>query len=319
MDWILITTKSRSTSTLQSNVGDEFAYLGVRKLILTLDKFASIVPLDKEASKEWDRLADRAIICGMPLFWSFDNQTQNDIWWFPKLMQLAGRMSTLALGVGTVLLEDAPLRDFRRGMRIAAKTLCGIFTRDGDYGFDPVICPSAFAMMDRASQKGTRKLCNFMPLGGHLGLHTPHGQVWDGVAPEFAAVLIQYGFEFVAHTQDELLLALKLGWMTGQIHCFHSAEEYLDLYATAEMYVGNRVHGAAVVAAIGRPALAVTHDSRIEMVERIGGCGMQAKNLTVDGLKAWISNPPPSAPKEERFSVPNQWEHCLALVKEFAG
>lgn len=328
MNWLLITTATRTPERLDSNIGDEFARMGVQRLILRADPAATFDLLDKESAADWDRPRsfDRAVICGMPLFWSNEKQTSQDIFWWPYVWDsdvAHEKRKLMAMGVGHVLI-DAPVDPARYAAGIAEvtkKAWC-VITREPIFGQDPSwyqsICPSVFCMRGRPVERKFR-LCNLMPGGGHFGYLVPGGTLWEEKqAPDVAKALLDAGFVFVAHVEQEIDYAKKLGWPDESIAFFVTAEEYLALYAQADFYFGNRLHGAVVCAATGAPVWAVTHDSRLGMVLRLGGIATPPFGITGKLLTEWILLPKRPSVAAEKFQPEARWEKMSEIMAAFA-
>lgn len=328
MNWLLVTTAQRSPDKLGTNPGDEFARLGIELLIREVDPDATFELLDKENTADWNKehTFDRAVICGMPMFWSNAAQTCSDIWWWDYLWNsyVTGcKRNTLCLGVGHVLVNE--LADFTKyGAALAQvdKRSWEVVVREpvchAPAHWVQSICPSAYCMRVRPHAH-TRRLCNLMSGGGHFGYLTPEGELWEKRVRAISDVLRDADFTFVAHTWQERDHATTLGWPPERVRLFNSAAEYLDLYAKAECYFGNRLHAAAVCAATSASVWAVTHDSRLGMVRRLGGHATTAEGVDAAQVKAWIeSQKSPSKPALE-FAINLQYEKMLDLLRRFAG
>jgi hypothetical protein len=327
MKWLLLTTTARTADRLGSNPGDEFARFGIQKIIRAIDKDPVIELLDKEKTGDWDRKHefDRAVICGMPMFWSHKEQTCNEIYWWEYIWNsyVAGnKRNILPMGIGHVLL-GAPANGaaYMKAVREVTKKSWKVVVREPIYGapssWVQSVCPSAFCNLDRQSTRKHR-ICNLMPKGGHFGVLTDDGKKWDSdQAPAIAQLLFNEGFMFVAHSHQEVTYAKKLGWWDDRIHIFNSAQEYLDLYNDAAFYFGNRMHGAAVCAATGCPTWGVTHDSRTGMVSRLGGKATPTPRITAKEVKRWIDHAYPAKP-EPQYTPAHQYTQMTALMRAFA-
>lgn len=326
MKWLLITTATRTRDTPNSNVGDEFARIGTQRVIREVDPNAEFILLDKEAPDAWEPVPFyKAVVCGMPLFWSLPGNECRSAWWWPRLMRgwpSAVREHFLVLGVGHVyanrinsLLEYTAAIDevLNRSYALAVREPVIDHPRITD-----TICPSAYCLMNQPTQR-KRKLCNLMRAGGHFGYLNPKfSEAWDReTAPLIAALLQAQGFEFVAHTVDEVNLAVDLGWKSHDIHHFDTAQDYLDLYAQAACYFGNRQHGAAVVASTGAPTWACTHDSRVSMVRRLGGMATGMDEVTTDRLVSWLVTLPKAGRVVTPYEVRTEFVRMVELMRGF--
>lgn len=322
MKWLLITTAQRSKAKRGSNVGDEFAMLGCRKVIESVDAKAEFDLLDKESANDWDKEHphNKVVICGMPLLWSLPEQACSDIYWWDYLWNsYVGHVKTkmLPLGIGHVLIgEPHDKAKYHDAIRFVGSKSWRVVVREpilgAPEGWVQSVCPSVFCNMDRQATRKYR-LCNLMDKGGHFGYVTDYGKAWENQVPELAKILLRNKFAFVAHTVDELDVAHRLGWLEENILFYDSAQEYLDLYAQAEAYFGNRLHGAVVCAATGCPSWGVTVDSRVGMVSRVGG---KTDMVTPRTLEDWIVNPQPSVPKPG-YDPRTQFQRVRELVGRF--
>lgn len=327
MKWLLITTTRRTEGTMGSNPGDEFARLGIEKVIRASDQKAEIDLLDKEVAAEWDkgREFDRVVICGMPLLWSNPNQTCSEIFWWDYLWGsyiTHEKKKVLPMGIGHVLVGDPHDGEkYHNAIREITMKSWNVVVREPIHGqpekWIQSICPSAYAMMDRNHDKQLA-LCNFMAEGGHFGYLTDDGKRWSDIQEKPASdLLLDMGWTFIAHTHHEIRHAKKLGWPEDRILSFTTAREYLDTYANATWYFGNRMHGAAVCASTGRCRVwGATHDSRLGMVARLGGKATRTSEVSVEALKRWFGEAKPSKP-EPRFQVKDQFTNMVVLFNKF--
>lgn len=307
MKWLLITTR-------HTNPGDEFVRIGVQNLIREVDPNPVFDLLNKENPMDHKpREFDKCVLCGMPLFWSGSDQPDcTKIWWWEPLMRgwpTARKKDFLALGVGEVTqgsypvcpeaygraVEEIQNRAFAITFRqpVLSWATPGTSSRDS-------VCPAAFAV-DEPKQKRLR-ICNLMPRGGHFPIS--HEQtLWHLNLPELVEFLLSQNFSFSAHTEEEETYARGLGWPFESIYRFRgNPQGYLDLYAQAELYFGNRLHPAVVVSALGRPAWGVAFDSRIRMVFRVGGQATIPSRATPKAVREWFAAPFGGMAEINRFS-----------------
>lgn len=329
MKWLLITTSKRTPDTLGSNVGDEFARLGIQRLISAVDSKAEWDLLDKEKDDAWKpRAFDKAVVCGMPLFWSLPaqdfpwRQSCQNVWWWPRLLRgwaSAVRENFLVMGVGHVFVDRiVSLLDYANAIQECIDRAWALVVREPVIDHPRIVdtvCPSAFCLYDRG-EKRTLRCCNLMAIGGHFGHLTPDGEAWAKQVQAIADVLKKRDFHFIAHTQTERRLALDLGFHHERVHIYGSAREYLDTYAKCERYFGNRLHGAAVVASTGAPVWACSHDSRLGMVRRLGGKTTRTPEATPEAVAAWADATLP--PSVSQYPLGAEYLRMVALMKSFA-
>lgn len=281
MKWLLVTTNQRPHQPNTKhphgagwNVGDVFAYLGTAELVREVDPNAEIalVNMDDAASITTPQKFDRAVFAGRPMFWR--GAERHPLW--TNLINgwlCAEPRKVMALGVGDCWPLNDPNQhtEWEAQAARAKEKMFAIVARSfGVRNTIRGVCPATWIL--RPKRERPLRLVNFMPLGAHYPDFDRRGaELWRACQPTFAGLLRELGFEFVAHTAQEQTLAQMLGWEESRIHVFDNAEDYIDLYERAQIYIGNRVHGGLVLC--GGPA-AVTvfgNDTRLHAVTCAGG------------------------------------------------
>ena len=332
MKWLLITTATRKPNALDSNVGDEFARLGVKRLIRVVDPKADFSTLDKEDVDAWEpRSFDKAVVCGMPHFWSLPVLTfpgvQNcqGIWWWPRIMRgwpSACRENFLIMGVGHVFVDRIlSLLDYVAAIQESIDRAWRVVVREPILDHPRIVdsvCPSAFCLFDQENKRELR-LCNLMKGGGHFGYLTPDGEAWDAGLQRLSDLLRSRDFYFIAHNTAERDLAFRLSWPAERVFLPSSARDYLALYSRTARYFGNRLHGAAVAASTGAPVWAVSHDSRLGMVRRLGGRATRTPEATLDAVAAWVDAPADTVASISTYPLAAEYARMTALMRDFAA
>lgn len=280
MKWLLITTIGR-------NPGDEFARLGVERIIKETDPAATIELLDKETEPTpWKRREfDRCVLCGMPLFW--DNEVSNnaEIGWWKEIFRgwpSQNKSRFAIVGVGDVFSKPPVNQDrYERSVIEAKKSAAFITTRatvpyvsdNTRNGIIDSVCPAAFVNYGRNAEK-TLRIFNIMPFGAH----DTHFNLFEaGYHAASCIGLVERlsgdGFIFIPHNTAELQLATELQEKLGRFPTLvpRNLQEYVDAYAKCSEYIGNRMHGAVITLGGGGAACAIGYDSRVNMVTRLGG------------------------------------------------
>lgn len=286
MKWLLITT-------LGTNPGDEFARIGVQNLIRGVDPSPEFDLLNKENPDHYtQRPFDRAIVCGMPLWWSTPEQDNYDIWWWDKIFNgwiAEDRRKFMILGAGHVVLDRIEkFSKYTASIDYAIRKSWAVSVREpvlDDPRIVDSVCPSAFSIQKQSS---TFNLCNLMENGGHFPYPSEQTE-WLKKEEAIVELLHASGYKFVAHNDAEHRLAHSIGWSDWSIFRFDTPEEYLSLYSRSLRYFGNRLHGAAVCAAMGIPTWGVAYDSRIGMVKRLGGHAEKPSEIRLDQLQLWLT------------------------------
>lgn len=276
MKILLITTGGNK------NPGDQFIRIGVEEIIRAVwpadRRPPEIVRVDKESDEIGvEQEFDRAILCGMPLWWNNRVSRSQDIGWWGPLMR--GWVSEdprkfLILGAGPVVGSDGILdpAEFRDAIEETISRAWAVTTRQFLPRLLPMdrpmpiesVCPACFAA--KHSEHRWRRLVNLMPDGAHdAHFDEAAAAEWRRRLPDIA-VSLRDDFEFVAHSADEAQLAEALGWEHARIHFPATPEGLLKLYAETKTFFGNRLHGAMVAAASGGVSCTVGYDSRLEML-----------------------------------------------------
>lgn len=324
MKILLITTGGNK------NPGDQFIRLGVEEVIRAVWPSGQPGPQLVRVDKESDEIAaeqdfNRAILCGMPLWWNNATSKSQEIGWWGPLMRgwiSADPRKFLVLGAGPVagsagILDPVEFRDaieetIARAWAVTTRQfLPRLLPMDRPMPVES-ICPAAFAA--KHSEHRWRRLVNLMPDGAHDShFDEAAAHEWHRRLPDIAASL-HGSFEFVAHSQDEADLARVLGWSSDRIHFPQTPEGLLRLYAETRTFFGNRLHGAMVVAASGGTSCAVGYDSRLEMLtlftpNRWGPFGVPSR-LTPEFLDTL-----PRDVRRERLA--REWTFHCDLVRRF--
>ncbi|HVY06902.1 MAG TPA: polysaccharide pyruvyl transferase family protein [Burkholderiales bacterium] len=139
---------------------------------------------------------------------------------------------------------------------------------------DVLPCTSIFARdrMKIVPRKGEYIVLNFMESGGHytFGQDIDAGR-WRRQFVALAREAAKAGRVVIAcHTPGEEKLA---GELLPDVERFLVPNEhvaFMEFYAGAAWGVMNRVHGAFMMASLGKPAVVIGNDSRARMIENLG-------------------------------------------------
>jgi len=315
MRWLLVTNFG--------NPGDEFARIGVERLIYSVDKDATFEYVRRDPPDNCEdipihvpREYDVAVVCSMPGFWSHMNEEKKhecctthhafDVYTNGYL----SKKPLIMAGFGCYLTYKRYPVDLNIVKR---STVVPVFKRMLDrctavYSRTslarPIFgnsiqccpCPSIFAGMDLERRRDL-KICNFMPGGAHYpGLNQRESEKMDVMAPKLANFLLSEGYTFVAHCQGEKELATILGWDDDNIIAFDrerdqgKAFELLKVYSRAQSYIGNRIHGAIVSRSFGANALCIGYDTRLRAVEDVGGVVCTPKTFRPALFREWLAD-----------------------------
>jgi hypothetical protein len=259
--------------------------------------------------------ADLVIFAGTPFIW------RSDVWPFPStcanaewigatwtrlfeelpeplVMNIAAGASFSTLSEVGILFRD---RKVTRFLKLAASRSALTTARDastqeilGRLGFEVplLLCTSIFAAKSAGISPAEPQYVaiNVMPGAVHSFLRRKgEFQKWlstiSAVVPEIEK---RHEVLFVSHSENEDAAVAR--WFPGRRRFFSTdPRELLRAYARARFGVCNRVHGAAAIAAFGRPALVIGGDSRIELVAQFGMPAMDHRQTDAADLNAAIA------------------------------
>lgn len=341
MKWLLVTTNPRPFEPGTDhphgagwNIGDQFARLGTEELIREVDPDAAFayVNMDSRESITTPQEFDRAVFAGRPMFF---HKAPNHPLWTELLDGWLCRepRKVMALGVGdcfpleatwndehAVQIERARLRLHTLHTRAELRNNSVLHIGGNVFGG---ICPAAWLLLGRpqAAEAESLSLANFMIDGCHYPALSKYGSAfWRAAQSHFARLLQDHGFQFVAHTREEMFLAHALGWHSAQVHCFDTLEEYLTLYARAQRFIGNRVHGGLVLAPRMAWVSVFGNDTRLHAVRDVGHHAATLEQASIGMLRACtrtVQTHPSAAFEERRRKVISHRTLAKNLLKIF--
>lgn len=321
MKWLLV------TNTENRNPGDEWIRIGVQRLVRDVDPSPEFILRNKEFIEDQDSEVefDKAIWCGSPLFWSHQYQNCWENHWWNKWMNnwlFKEKSKVLVLGVGDVLgrhIHDEV--GYYTAIRTVKEKCWKLVTRNPvsrDSEIEVSCCPSTFALAGDKTPK-TLRLCNLMPDGAHDAFFDEEeAEIWRGKVKTVSDCFIKAGFEIVCHSKFEDEFAESLGWPNAKIHYEpKSSEDYLPLYAQAQCYVGNRLHGAMVTIGAGGTAMAIGYDSRLAMVAFVGGRTVRPSQFYPDDVEWWSDMPHHPLP-DHPYDWQPEYDRQVVIVRQFS-
>ena len=335
MKWLLVTTNLRPYQPNTNhpngagwNVGDVFAFLGTSDLIRAVDTKADIVTvnMDDAASITTPQTFDRAVFAGRPMFWR--GAERHPLW--TNLINgwlCADPRKVMALGVGDCWPLNDPdhFDEWEAQTKAAAAKMYAVHIRTAAVHHTiEGVCPATWLLPTRFEQRPeqTLKLANFMPGGAHYPDFDRRGsELWRASQPMYAGALRELGFAFVAHTEQERTLAQMLGWSHGDIFLFDNPDSYLELYARAHTYVGNRVHGGLVLCGLPAAVTVIGNDTRLNAVRQAGGHALEFRDVSLRFLESCAKRSHYLRGMEETREQRNR-QHMLAayrLLQDFAS
>lgn len=237
--------------------------------------------------------ADLLVQSGAPVYWCHETAHAADNEWFMPLIKrryegtgMKAPFLNLAAGsaqgyhgdgseVAGCAKDAAYIRDLHRLSAIT--TVRDPLAREilRSLGLDaPVIPCSAIFARDAVGAvpgPGEYVVFNYMPKGGHYDFEgDANGPAWEQAFRDaYQALRKRERCLFVCHNQAEVDAARSID---PEASIFFSSryQDYFPVYAKAKYGLMNRVHGAFVLASLGKPAFVVGTDSRARMAEEIG-------------------------------------------------
>lgn len=142
----------------------------------------------------------------------------------------------------------------------------------------PVIpCSSIFAINELGvkSEQGEYIVVNYMYGGSHFTFgQSIDAEKWRNEFTRFYnEISKREKVVFVCHNEKELREAREID-PKANVFISNDYVEYIKFYARARFGIMNRVHGAFLMASLGKPSFVVGNDSRARMVSQIGLASM---------------------------------------------
>lgn len=278
---------------------------------LQLSKIADILPQNRSSDKIIN--CELLVQSGAPVYWvsptgggAYENE-----WYQPLIRQrylkVHDQVPFINLGAGTCQPYYSDGSEFASNPSCVnyireLHGLCVVTTvRDtlskrvlNSLSLDaPVIpCPSIFARDQLGIKAREPKyiVLNYMPTGGHFGMNQElDSGKWEKTFADFYHKLSETeDIILVCHNERERSATNKI--LPGaKIFSATTAAEYLQFYAGAQFYIGNRVHGAFATASFGRPAFIVGSDTRARMADELLLKSVFVNEASLDVLtKAYI-------------------------------
>lgn len=249
--------------------------------------------------------ADLVVQSGAPVYWCHQEAHcfQNE-WFTPlirrrfnpqkqKLLNLAGGSCQTYFSDGSEFLKcEKDINYIREFFNLStlttvrdklAKKILNSINLDA-----PLIpCTSIFAMDEHKikAEKEEYVVVNFMEGGAHytFGQNIDSTKWKNEFSRFYYTIKKKEKIVFACHNKAEVKSAKEID---DKANIFFSSNylDYLKFYSKAKCGIMNRVHGAFVIAAFGRPILVVGNDTRARMVEEIGGRSYFVNNVDADFL-----------------------------------
>jgi len=240
--------------------------------------------------------SDLIVQSGAPVYWKNTHSKCSQAEWFEPIVvkrwqRLRERVPLLNLAAGSCqawgsdgseIVEAAECRAYIDQLTrcCAVTTVRDALAREivGQCGHVvPLLpCPSIFApgAMKVQPKAAEYVALNYMPSGGHYDL-AGHGsglrQRWEELfCQEVRQLARSHPCRIICHDRNEYAAARLL---LPEIPRFFSPQwqDYLDAYSRCRFAVVNRVHGAIVASAMGKPVLLTGNDSRLLTAAEVPG------------------------------------------------
>lgn len=286
MKWLLITG-------IRCNPGDELIRMGIERLVRAADPAAEFDYVCKVDKSTWTpRPFDRAILCGMPLFWDEESTWSDSMDWWPLITgwPAVDKRNIMALGVGSCCSTQATGRNAKRFVAMLQERMWRIVMRDTFIrvpGVEYICCPGVFALDSRL--QGRSRLVNLMPNGGGWDeFNMAEASVWRRRYDETLKLFLEAGWTLVAHDKSRMDHALQSGW-TGPRVLADNIKTLVETYADCGWYFGNRVHGAVAAISAGGSAWNVGYDSRRFTVDAVGGMSCLPSEMNLSEVEEYAN------------------------------
>jgi len=309
MRWLLITTIGKNP--------------GIREV----DPDREYILLDKESPsmRKTQVTFDKCIWCGMPVFWSQEENQNCRISWWQELMlgwPSDRKNDFMVLGAGSFFpwgreLETVSDRQqlIQSAEDVLQRSFCvtardEIVPRVTERPIPHIICPAVFSILDY-KKSHELKLANIMPNGAHYTSFGPReAAIWNEKKHSISDILRNNGFVFVAHSLAELQFAQKCGW--DKIIPYNG-DPYglLEYYGRCGKYFGNRVHGAIVARGNDADTWSVGYDSRQEAVRLSGSRVSRPSELDINEIEDWASREIEAEP----FDMKSNFDKHVDIVR----
>lgn len=336
-------------TSLDVNVGDEFIREGICSFFdeiygdwlpyyvnkVGLDTIYTKIKDEKEVIGDKLVNADIVVQAGAPVYWKIGESTCYNVeWadelWFKRIFKLGPSKPILNIAAGScqpypdipaTFLNDPKCVDFARK---AASSCVWTSVRDPLasqilYALDiehAVLPCSAFHAARRVNPAPVVNNLvgiNLMPYGGHFRLKDDlNNDVWmESIYSFLRQLRSRHRIMFIAH--DRMEVEFMDQFKSGDEVVFHSRDyhDYFQAYASCQVVLANRVHGAVCAAGFGRPAIIVGNDTRLQIGDYIGLPSRYVGNVSSEEIVHLV---------EESFShCDNEQERLLALREESAA
>jgi hypothetical protein len=323
MRWLLITT-------IGKNPGDEWIRIGTENLIRQVDPDHMVILMDKEVPDDRKTIIkfDKCVWCGMPVFWSLDENRNAAIEWWKELMlnwPSERKCDFLVLGAGSFFPWDIKgpeeivyLAELKKSASDVIARSFFVTARDGVVAqmtgaqIPAFVCPAVFSIMDY-KVSNELKLANLMNNGSHYADFGPaEAMVWGMKKNQIARILQENDFVFAAHNIAEYQFAQQCGWRKIILY---NGDPYglLKYYGRCGKFFGNRIHGAIVARGNNADTWCVGYDSRLDAVRLSGARVSRPSQINLDEFARWASKPAEVIP----FDMESHFNQQLDILRRF--
>ncbi len=264
--------------------------------------------------------AELLVQSGAPIYWCHskkencpDSHCSNNEWYHPlvrkrfipkrkgrKFLNLAGGSCQTYNSDGTEFVQCQSclnyIQEFFDSCELTvlrdslAKKILQLAGRDAEV----LPCTSIFAR-DRLKivpQKGEFVVLNFMDYGGHYTFGQKIDRdLWRNEFITLARTISKSDKTVVAcHTEAEERLARLLVPEIDRFLIPNDYSSFMKFYSRAKWGVMNRVHGAFMLASLGKPAAVIGNDSRAKMIENLKLPSYYVQDVSKIGVEAIIES-----------------------------
>lgn len=235
--------------------------------------------------------ADIVVQSGAPVYWCHEEtHCANNEWYKPlieKRFKTKNHKVLLNIAAGTCQKYHSNGSEFKNcsvcrdyitdfDKQTALTTVRDRLAREvlGYYGLEAALipCTSLFAIDEYNIRSDGEEyvILNFMERGGHysFGQNIDYNGWLTNLKKIYNYIKTREKVVFVCHNREEIINARSID-PNANIFYNKNFVEYMRFYSKAKYGILNRVHGAFILASLGKPSLVVGNDSRARMTKEI--------------------------------------------------
>jgi hypothetical protein len=281
-------------STRQINVGDEFIWFGIRRLLREVGVDANFILFNRHPSinprprlytrKPWlksmqptydnsfyldqDLPIDHVLFAGTPKW----NSGVHARMLHSYILKNKIRTSFLGIGteggVPTISDELKTILSEFNTLTVARDPDCFKAVKAFPFAFSDV-CPAIFCANEGDGKNCFKlsKLGVVLQMSGNVSQSIPLSiATTENLLSQFKMLSEKYDVEFIAHYISDLKMAVANN-IPGRVHYSSFSEDFFEIYKCFDAIISLRVHGCGIAASLGIPSIHIGHDGRARTTE----------------------------------------------------